>query len=191
MTGRALLLAACLIACAHAAPGQPLSPPYLVLQRELFQEGAIKPYGVTLCAAPYGALTGQADPATTTAVETSQFQDPATGATQVTSRTHQFVAEGDWASSVASAITAAAPYQGQVLSVGGCPVAATVRTFLIAVQQANGQGVTVLAVRCQATDGTVTGAAISGGVYLSQLMRGAVPTCAAIDAADFSTLPLP
>lgn len=186
---RTILLTAIAIGCGAAAPVKPLHNHYLLLQREYFA-GSAKPYGFTTCGVSYARLDGMNDPAETLAVVESQFQNPANGVTQNAGASQMFSVGGDWASATADAIKASKPFQKGPLSFDGCPVAATVRTLLVAYPHESKAGVTVLAVRCETAAGVVTGATTASSTYLSQLMRGAVPTCAAIDGADFATLPI-
>jgi len=189
MRAQILFAAITIIGCGAAAPIKPLNPPYLLLQREYFGLSA-KPYGFTACGVSYAKLNGKnVNPTNTLAVVESEFQDPVTGSTQTAGGQQMFLANGDWAAAATDAITAAKPYAKGVLS-GGCPVAATARTLLVAYPHNSQVGVAVLAVRCETATGIVTGATTTAGTYLSRLMRGAVPTCAAIDGADFTTLPL-
>ena len=185
---RAIVFAAIAIGCGAAAPIKPLHFPYLLLQREYYGQSA-KPYGFTICGVSYAHLNGVDDHAKTLAVLDSQFQNPLTGSTQTAGGQQMFLAGGDWTSAVTDAIKASKRFQNGALS-GSCPVA-TARTLLVAYPHASKVDVTVLAVRCESATGVVTGATTAASTYLSQLMRGAVPTCAAIDGADFSTMPMP
>ena len=189
---RAILLAAIAIGCGAAAPApiMPLHDHYVLLQREYFDEAA-KPYGFTLCGVSYAHLKGTADPTETESVVESQFQNPSNDTWQTAQRSQKFFAGGNWKAAVDAAVTASAPYQQGALSLGSCPVAATVRTILVNYSDDSPRGLTVLAVRCETASGDVTGATTAASTYLSQLMRGAVPTCAAVDGADFATMPIP
>ena len=186
---RSILLTAIAIGCGAAAPIKPLKPPYVLLQREYFDLSA-KPYGFTACGISYRGLNGTNGKAEALAAVETDFQNPVTGATQTSGRQQMFLTSGDWQTAVADASNASAPFQKGALSFDGCPINATVRTLLVDYPHDNKHGVTVLAVRCEQADGTVTGATTAASTYLAQLMRGAVPTCAAIDEADFATMPV-
>jgi hypothetical protein len=186
---RAILFAAMAIGCGAAAPVKPLHDHYVVLQKEYYARAA-NPYGFTSCGVSYARLHGIHDRAKTLAVSESQFVSPGSGATQNADTSQMFSAGGDWAAAIGDAIKASKPYQKGALSFDGCPAIATVRTLLVAYQQEDPAGTTVLAVRCETAAGAVTGGTTAASTYLGQLMRGAVPTCAAIDGADFSTMPI-